>query len=72
MLVAGRSGSVQPSPRGGDGFSTPLLGSSHKQATGNSSVLNNVRAQALAAHVSGSKAGDSKAGANLTDDLLNL
>ncbi len=70
-VVAGRAGSVQPSPRAGDGFSTPVVGSSHKYPSASTIVLEAVRARALAAHASGSKAED-KAGPSLTDNLLNL
>lgn len=70
-MHAGRAGSVQPSPRAGDGFSTPLITSSHKQPAASSTVLERVRAQALASHVPSNKA-DGPTGASLTDDLLNL
>ena len=69
--VAGRAGSVQPSPRAGDGFSTPVVGSSHKHPSASDAVLEAVRTRALAAHASGSKVED-KAGPSLTDNLLNL
>lgn len=70
-MHAGRTGSVQPSPRAGDGFSTPLITSSHKQPAASSNVLDRVQAQALASHVPSNKA-DGPTGASLTDDLLNL
>ena len=70
-VVAGRAGSVQPSPRAGDGFSTPVVGSLHKHPSASNAVLEAVRTRALAAHASGSKVED-KAGPSLTDDLLNL
>ena len=61
-------GSVQPSPRGGDGFSTPVVHSSQAAKQHGSDILEEMRAQALAAHASASN----KASNNLTDDLLNL
>ncbi|KAL0030117.1 hypothetical protein WJX79_008897 [Trebouxia sp. C0005] len=67
----GRAGSVQPSPRAADGFSTPVVSSSHKHPSASNAVLEAVRMRALAAHASGSKAED-KAGPSLTDNLLNL
>ncbi len=70
-VATGRSASVQPSPRGGDGFSTPLIGSLHRRPPANNSLLEEARAKALAAHSADSKS-DSIPGANLTDDLLNL
>jgi len=68
--VAGRAGSVQPSPRAGDGFSTPVVSSLHKHPSASNVVLEAVRARALAAHASGSKAEDKAT--SLTDNLLNL
>ncbi|KAA6417802.1 MAG: hypothetical protein FRX49_12225 [Trebouxia sp. A1-2] len=69
--LRGRAGSVQPSPRAADGFSTPVVSSSHKHPSASNAVLEAVRMRALAAHASGSKAED-KAGPSLTDNLLNL
>ena len=63
-------GSVQPSPRGGDGFSTPTVHSNQRRKQHGTSALEEMRAQALAVHEAASKA--SVKPANLTDDLLNL
>ena len=66
-----RLGSVQPSPAGGDGFSTPIVQHSQNKAKDSDSILECVRAQALAAHVA-QPSSDDKATAHLTDDLLNI
>ena len=69
--VAGRIASVQLSPRGGDGFSTPVVHANQRQRQHEKKVLDDMRAQALASHTVANKPSE-KPGTSLTDDLLNL
>lgn len=70
MNAAGRMASVQPSPRGGDGFSTPVVHNTQQPHT--KTALEEMRANALAAHASTAYKPAEKPGANLTDDLLHF
>lgn len=68
--AAGRMASVQPSPRGGDGFSTPVVHNAPKSQ--HQSVLEEMRANALAAHATTAHKPADLPTANLTDNLLNF
>ncbi|KAL3151583.1 hypothetical protein ABBQ38_012579 [Trebouxia sp. C0009 RCD-2024] len=68
----GRMASVQPSPRGGDGFNTPVVHSTKQPKMHGMSALEEIRAHALAAHATNSSKPADRPGADLTDDLLNI
>lgn len=70
--AAGRMGSVQPSPRAGDGFSTPVVHSTQQSKPQRKSALEEMRANALAAHATSAHKLAEAPGAHLTDNLLNL
>ena len=70
MNAAGRTASVQPSPRGGDGFCTPVVHNTPKPQR--KSVLEETRANALAAHATTAHKLADLPSANLTDNLLNI
>ena len=72
MTAAGRMASVQPSPRGGDGFNTPVVHHTQQPKVHGMSALEEIRAHALAAHASNPSKAAEKLGADLTDDLLNI
>lgn len=72
ITAAGRMASVQPSPRGGDGFNTPVVHSTQQPKVHSMNALEEIRAHALAAHATNPSKPADKPGADLTDDLLNL
>ena len=70
--AAGRMGSVQPSERAGDGFSTPVVHNTQQSKPLRKSALEEMRANALAAHATSAHKVAEASGAHLTDNLLNL
>lgn len=64
--------SVQPSPRGGDGFTSPMVHNTQQPQSQRKSALEEMRASALAAHATTANKPADTPGVNLTDNLLNF
>ena len=70
--LAGRMASVQPTPGGGDGFSTPVVHNSQQSKPQLKTVLEEMRASALAVHATTANKRADMPSVNLTDNLLNF